>query len=301
MTTTSAGTTPATRPAPSKISLTPTRSTAEASRTALRALILRDLTVLKKHFGEFVARTVIQPFLLVFVFLFVFPRIGQGVGGGHGRVAESQFATVLVPGVVVISIMFQGIQAVALQMSTEFGYTREIEDRVQAPCPIWLVAGAKVLSGAVQGLLAAAIVFPIAAVVHARTSGAPVRALADRAHADPAGVHGDDLAGAAARHHVRAPQHRPDVRLRGAAADVPRWHLLPVDQARAGDGDGIHWLQIVVLINPLIYVTEGMRAGLTHASHMPLYVDLPGAVRVRRAVLDRGAAQFQAPRIGVSP
>ena len=51
--------------------------------------------------------------------------------------------------------MFQGIQAVALQLSTEFGYTREIEDRVQAPCPIWLVAVAKVLSGAVQGLLAA--------------------------------------------------------------------------------------------------------------------------------------------------
>ena len=41
----------------------------------------------------------------------------------------------LVPGVVGISIMFQGIQAVALPMSTEFGYTREIEDRVQAPVP----------------------------------------------------------------------------------------------------------------------------------------------------------------------
>ena len=47
--------------------------------------------------------------------------------------------------------MFQGIQAVALQLSTEFGYTREIEDRVQAPCPIWLVAIAKVLSGAGPG------------------------------------------------------------------------------------------------------------------------------------------------------
>ena len=73
----------------------------------------------------------------------------------------------LVAGVVGISIMFQGIQAVALPMSTEFGYTREIEDRVQAPCPISLVAIAKVLSGSVQGMLAALIVFPIAAVVHA--------------------------------------------------------------------------------------------------------------------------------------
>ena len=70
----------------------------------------------------------------------------------------------LVPGVVGITIMFQGIQAVAMVMAQEFGYTREIEDRVQAPCPIWLVAVAKVLSGAAQGLIAALIVFPMASV-----------------------------------------------------------------------------------------------------------------------------------------
>ncbi len=58
--------------------------------------------------------------------------------------------------------MFQGVQSVALQLSQEFGFTREIEDRVQAPCPVWLVAVAKVLAGVIQGLLAAIIVFPIA-------------------------------------------------------------------------------------------------------------------------------------------
>ena len=149
------------------VELRPTRSAAQASRLALRALILRDLLVLRKNFAEFLVRTLIQPFLLVFVFLYVFPSIGQGIGGRGGTVAESAFATVLVPGVVAISIMFQGIQAVALQLSTEFGYTREIEDRVQAPCPIWLVAVAKVMSGSVQGVLAAVVVFPMAAVIHA--------------------------------------------------------------------------------------------------------------------------------------
>ena len=104
--------------------------------------------MLRKNFGEFVARTLIQPFLLVFVFLYVFPTIGQGIGGGRGPARPSRRSRPCSsPGVVAISIMFQGIQAVALQMSTEFGYTREIEDRVQAPCPIWLVAIAKVLSG----------------------------------------------------------------------------------------------------------------------------------------------------------
>jgi ABC-2 type transport system permease protein len=145
-----------------------TRSEAAASRTAFLALLQRDIAVLKKSLGVFVARTLIQPFLLVFVFLYVFPKIGQGVGGAGGTSGESFFATVLVAGVVGLSIMFQGIQSVALPLANEFGYTGEIEDRVLAPLPVSLVAVGKVVAGAIQGLIAAAIVFPIAYVVHAK-------------------------------------------------------------------------------------------------------------------------------------
>jgi len=35
---------------------------------------------------------------------------------------------------------------------------------------------------------------------------------------------------------------------------------------------GFPWLQALVCLNPLIYVTEGVRAALTTAPHMPLYV-----------------------------
>ncbi len=263
-------------PAAETIAQRPTRSVFDASRTALGALILRDLTVLRKSIGEFALRTVIQPFLLVFVFLYVFPHIGQGVGGGHGRAAESGFATVLVPGVVGISIMFQGIQAVALQLATEFGYTREIEDRVQAPCPVWLVAAAKVLSGAVQGVLAAVIVFPIAAVVHA--------------------------SGVSAHLHVNwlvvltlipiACVSMTSLGLLLGTTFEPRniglmfgFVILPItflggtyyqwtrlSPVRIG---GFEWLKVLVLINPLIYINEGLRAGLTQASHMPLYAVYP--------------------------
>ena len=121
--------------------------------------------MLRKHLVEFVLRTVIQPFLLVFVFLYVFPQIGQSVGGaGPGRRRSPPCWSRAWSG---SPIMFQGVQAVALQLAQEFGFTREIEDRVQAPCPVWLVAVAKILSGMIQGLIAAVIVFPIAAVVHA--------------------------------------------------------------------------------------------------------------------------------------
>src|SRR5207342_277367 len=91
-------TTSAAREAPARrIGGGPTRSVAAASWTALGALMLRDLVVLRKHVWEFVLRTLIQPFLLCFVFLFVFPKIGQGIGG-HGTAAQSAFATILVPG-----------------------------------------------------------------------------------------------------------------------------------------------------------------------------------------------------------
>src|SRR5438876_1084595 len=144
-----------------------TRSIVRSSRIAFGSLLLRDLVVLRKRLREFVPRTIVQPLLLCFVFLYVFPTIGTGVGGGRGIAGESAFATVLVAGVVGLSIMFQGIQAVAQPMVQEFGYTKEIEDRVLAPLPVPLVALEKVMSGALQGLFAATIVFPIAWAVHA--------------------------------------------------------------------------------------------------------------------------------------
>ena len=258
------------------IALRPTRSTFDAGRIALGALILRDLTVLRKNFGEFLVRTVIQPFLLVFVFLYVFPQIGQGIGGGPGKAHESALATVLVPGVVGISIMFQGIQAVALQMSTEFGYTREIEDRVQAPCPIWLVAAAKVMSGAVQGLLAAVIVFPIAAVVHASGVSAhltvnwlvvltliPIACVAMTSLGLLLGTTFEPRNIGLMFGFVVLP-------LTFLGGTYYQWtRLSPV---KIG---GFEWLKVVVLVNPLIYINEGLRAGLTQASHMPLYAVYP--------------------------
>jgi len=277
-----------------EFALTPARSAWAASRTALGALILRDLVVLRKNFAEFVVRTIIQPFLLVFVFLYVFPTIGQGVGGGGGVAHESAFATVLVPGVVAISIMFQGIQAVALQLSAEFGYTREIEDRVQAPCPIWLVALSKVLSGAVQGVLAAVIVFPIAAVIHAKGVHAhltvhwavlltliPLACIAMTSLGLWLGT-------------VFEPRN---IGLMFGFVVLPltflggtyyQWtKLAPVKL------DGVHWLQILVLVNPLIYVAEGMRAALTEAQHMSLLAVYPVLVGFCALFLTLGLRSFR--------
>ncbi len=276
------------------IALRPTRSAAAASRTALGALLLRDLVVLRKHLVEFITRTLVQPFLLCFVFLYVFPKIGQGVGGGHGPAAESAFATVLVPGVVGISIMFQGIQAVATQLAQEFGFTREIEDRVQAPCPIWLVAGAKVLSGAVQGVLSAAIVLPIAAVVHAPGVEAhlsihwwvvlvvvPLSCIAMSSLGLVLGTTFEPRNIGLMFGFVVLP-------ITFLGGTYYQWTRL----ASVTLG-GFPWLQTLVLVNPLVYVTEGMRAGFTDASHMHLYVIVPVLVAFCAGFMALGLRNFR--------
>ena len=64
-------------------------------------------------------------------------------------------------------MIFQGVQAVALPLVQDFGYTREIEDRVLAPMPVWAVALEKVASGAIQAIIASLVVFVLATFVPA--------------------------------------------------------------------------------------------------------------------------------------
>jgi ABC-2 type transport system permease protein len=271
----------------------PLRSVTSASWTALGALVMRDLLVLRKHWWEFVLRTLIQPFLLCFVFLFVFPKIGQGIGG-LGAPAQSAFATVLVPGVVGISVMFQGVQSIALAMAAEFGFTREIEDRVQAPCPIWLVAMAKVVSGAAQGVLSAIIVLPIASVVHAAgveahlhlhwliiLSFVPLATIAMSGLGLVLGTSFEPRNIGLMFGFIILP-----VTFLGCTY-YPWTRLAPV---KIG---GFHWLQTVVLVNPLVYVNEGMRSAFTDSSHMHLYVIYPVVIGFSAVFLAIGLRNFR--------
>jgi len=269
------------------------RSTVAASRSALVALLVRDITVIRKDLKLFVLRTVIQPFLLCFVFLYVFPKIGQSVGGA-GSGAETAFATILVAGVVGISVMFQGLQSVALQMAQEFGFTREIEDRVQAPCPIWLVAVEKVVSGALQGVISALIVLPIAALVHARGVQAELHFhfLVMATLVPLAGLAMGSLG------LVLGTSFEPrNIGLMFGFIVLPitflggtyyQWsHLAPV---KIG---GWHWLQTIVLLNPLLYVNEGMRAAFTNTAHLPLYVIYPVLLAFFVGFLSLGLRNFR--------
>ena len=55
----------------------------------------------------------------------------------------------------------------------------------------------------------------------------------------------------------------------------------------------IHWLQIIVLVNPLIYINDGMRAAFTNAAHMHLYVIYPAILAFSVLFLTLGLKNFR--------
>ena len=250
----------------------------------VQGLLLRDLRVLRREFGAFLARTIAQPLLFVFVFAYVFPRIGQEIGGGAGAGggggAGGGFATVLVPGLVAVAMVFQGITAVALPLSQEFGATREIEDRVLAPVRVEVVALAKVLFGAAQSLLAGLVVLPLVLFVSA---GQVVLRLDRPLLLVVVAVLAALLAGALGL----ALGTRVDPRQIGlmfSLVVLPLTFLGAVYYPWAALA-AVRWLQIVVLLNPLVYVSEGLRAALTPTvTTMPVPVVL-GALTAAVGIL----------------
>jgi ABC-2 type transport system permease protein len=258
--------TPTVSPAPAAFSgsLATLRPARVAYRQAFAALLQRDLHVLFKNLPLFVIRAVMQPLLLMFVFTYVFPKIGQGVGSGAG--GEAAFTSTLVAGVVGLAIIFQGIQAVALPLVQEFGYSKEIEDRILAPLPTRAVGVQKIVTGVLNALFAALLVFPIAYVVpasdvHLDVHWLTLLTLAPLA-AWVAAALGLVLGTKVAPQQVSYLFALVVLPLTFLGCIYYPWRAL----------EAVPWLQVVVLVNPLVYMCEGFRAALTSGSpHMSLW------------------------------
>jgi ABC-2 type transport system permease protein len=215
----------------------------------------------------------------------VFPKVGQAVGGSGGA---ADFSSLLVPGVVAIACIFQGIQAVALPLVQEFGYTREIEDRVMAPLPVWAVAAQKIVSGAVQGILAAAVVFPLAILIPSSKVSLHVDWPLLLTVTPLSAVLGASLG--------------LTIGTRAEPRQVPLVFsviILPITFLGAtyypwARLSSIPWLKWTVLVNPLVYMSEAFRASLTPAfPHMPLVAIYAGLVGFTVALLWLGTNGFR--------
>ncbi len=244
---------------------------------AFGGLMLRDLRVLRRGLAPFVTRTVMNPLLFVFIFTYVFPHIGQQIQGSTPGVS---YATILVPGLVAVAMVFQGISAVALPLSVELGMTKEIEDRVLAPLPVWLVAVEKLVFGGLQGIVAGAVVFPLVVFIPAVPVQLHVASWPLLIGVVLLASLTTGALGLAVGTVVR-PQH---IGLMFAVVVVPITFLGCVYYPWA-TLHPLPWLQYLVLVNPLVYMSEGLRAALTpDLPHMPVPIVLT-ALAVATVVL----------------
>ena len=231
-------------------------------------MMAREFRVLRRNAVATFTRAVMQPLLFVFVFAYVFPKIGGGfmlggtaaAGAGAAAAGGVNFATILVPGLMASMLLMQGIMAVTFPLVMEFSWQRTIEDRALAPVPIRVLAIQKISAGAVQSFLGALIVFPIVLLVHA-SGQAP--------HVDVTNwalfafiLVFASLLTASLGLLLGTVMDPRKMQMLFAVILLPATMLGCVYYPWAALHH-IRWLQIAVLINPMVYMSEGLRAVLT--------------------------------------
>jgi len=249
------------------------------------ALFLRDVVVAKREMVGIIIRTLMQPVLFVTVFGLLLPRMGM---------IPREYNTTMLPGIVALCLMTAAIWSVTMPLIADFGMTKEIEDRLLAPVPIELVAIQKVFSGVVQGAIAVVFVLPIARLLMGPVPGLTLRnvpllfvmVLLGGAVFSAFGL----FLGTAMQ-----PQQ---ISLMMQVIFAPMimfgctyfpWRGL----------DHFPFMKYAVLINPLVYISEGMRAALTPGvDHMPLAAVLAALVAMTVGLTWLGLRGFRKRAIG---
>ena len=225
--------------------------------TVFVALMRRDLRALRRELPFFLLRTILQPLLFVVVFGALMPRMG---------LVSSRYGGAMLPGVLALTLGLSAVQSVALPLVQDFGWTREIEDRLLAPIPTGLLVAQKIASGAVQALVSAAVVLPIARLVMGPVAGLSPTNLGVVALVAVLGALTFSAAGLVLGTAI-SPQQ---IGLLFSAIITPTIFFGCAYYPWRGL-DAVPVMQYLVLINPLTYVSEGMRAVLTPGMpHMPL-------------------------------
>jgi ABC-2 type transport system permease protein len=249
------------------------------------ALLRRDIRVAMKELPFFLLRTVMQPVLFLIVFGFLMPKMGMVRGG---------YQTTLLPGILAVSLALSAIQSVALPMVQDFGWTKEIEDRLLAPVPTWVIAAEKIVSGVIQGLVSALFVLPLARLIMG-----PIPNLTFGHFGDVLLI---TLLGATAFSSLGmwlgtaiAPQQ---IGLMFSAIIAPMMFFGCAYYPWRGL-DAVPAMKYAVLVNPLVYVAEGMRGALTpDVPHMPLMASMGALLVIAALFWTAGLRSFRKRAIG---
>ena len=234
--------------------------------TTFIALLHRDLRVVRRELVSFLLRVVLNPLMFTFIFGFVMPRMG---------IIQKGYNDMLLPGILGLSMTLSSMQAVSLPLVIDFGWSKEIEDRLLAPISIVGVGIEKILVGVVQAVIAGLVVLPLAWLmmrVHIHLS------LIDSIHFVLVALLSSWLFAAfgMVMGTIVPPQQisllftvllGPMIFFGCAYYPWATLHVIP-------------WFQYAVLINPLVYANEGFRLALTpnmpHMSMPAIYVALIG-------------------------
>lgn len=247
--------------------------------TTFFALLMRDLHVARRNFVPLLLQTLVQPML----FVFVFGRIMTS-----GGFLPPEYKALLLPGIVAITMVFSGIQAVSMPLISELQFTREIEDRLLAPINAQWVAVEKVVAGMLQAVIAGAVVFPAAWLL----MGSGIDLDAPRALALVgvgllvamlASAGGLALGSSVGPTHIGLMFSLVMAPLIFLGCTYYPWSAL----------ESFPILQRAVLINPIVYASEGLRSSLAPGfPHLPLPADVLALLGMDLLVMSIGIRQF---------
>ena len=243
------------------------------------ALLSRDAHVARRNLVPMLLQNLLQPLL----FVFVFGRIMTTSG-----IMRPEYKTLLLPGIMAISMVLAGIQAVAMPLITEFQFTREIEDRLLAPMANGWLAVEKIVAGMIQALVAGLVVIPAAWLV----LGSGVHISLQHPFEFVAVCLLVSLFSAAGGLTLGCSVGQTQIGLMFSLVLAPMMMFgcayYPWSMLSAFPG-----LQYAVLINPLVYASEGLRGALApQVPHMPAVAVLGALVAIDIALLAAGVRQF---------
>ena len=90
--------------------------------------------------------------MVILVFGNLMPRLG---------LVPPDFAFVMVPGLMAISVMMGGIQGLLMPLAADLSGTREVDERILSPLPPLVVALGRILAGAIQATVTGLLALPI--------------------------------------------------------------------------------------------------------------------------------------------
>ncbi len=153
-------------------------------------------------------------------------------------------------------------------MVQDFGWTKEIEDRLLAPVSTQLVAMEKIIAGVLQGIIAALFVLPIARLVMGPIPGLTLTHIGEVIGVTVLGATAFSAMGMWLGTAISAQQ----IGLMFSVIIAPMLFFGCAYYPWRGL-DVVPVMKYAVLVNPMVYVAEGMRGALTpNLPHMPLPV-----------------------------